>query len=218
MDYHTTKTVLNGEAYRESAVLAAIYGNPEISFGIASLDGNNVRKQKAIITESHKNILIGVNGKAVVDYLEEIGLTKDDLALGLPIMPLVVEHADGTPPVARAVYALTPEGHAVCGGSMPEGAALAIGRLDKNDVLHTTETALTSFANDGGALLCYSCMSRYIALGTENRAEAEIVKKSFGTGSHIFACSAGEICPIHDENGQLKNYFHNFSIVFCKIQ
>ena len=216
VDFATSKTIRNGEAFRETAVLGAIYGNPKFSFEIASLDENKIRKQKAIITESDNNILIGVNGKPVLEYLAEIGLTKDQLDFGLPVIPFVIEHS-GTKPVARAVFAITPEGHAVCGGTMPTGATLAIGRIDMDDVLYTTEKALTPFIEQDSALLCYSCMSRYLAMGANNYAEAEKVSGIAEGSSYIFACSAGEICPLPDEQGKLINIFHNYTIIFCKL-
>jgi hypothetical protein len=198
-------------------VLGAIYGDPKFSFDIAALDEGKVRKQKAIITSSNENILTGVNGKPVLEYFEEIGLTKEEIARGLTIIPLVVDYNDGTKPVARAVYALTPEGHAICGGSMPLGATLALGRLDADDVLSTTEKSLKSFLEKDVTLLVYSCMSRYLALGANNNAEAEKVSEILGDRPYLLAASAGEICPLLNEEGRLKNYFHNFSIIFCKL-
>ena len=217
IDYSTSKTILNGTAYRESAVLGAIYGNLNVSFAIASLDENKVRKQKAIITASSGNILTGVNDKLVLEYLEEVGLTKRDLDMGLGIIPLLIDHPAIGKPVARAVYTLTPEGHAICGGSMPMGSTLAIGRIDMGDVLSTTEKTLSSLAEKDSTVLIYSCMGRYLALGADNNAEAGKVGEICGDSPYLFAYSGGEVCPMPDEEGKLKNIFHNYTIVFCKL-
>jgi hypothetical protein len=217
LDYSSSKTILNGSAYREAVILGAIYGNPKFSFEIASLNETKIRRQKAIITASEGNILMGVNEKPVVEYFEEMGLTRDELARGLTIIPLVVDYNDGTKHVGRAVYTLTPEGHAVCGGSMPLGATLALGQLDMEDVLSTTEKTLKPFMEKDITLLGYSCMSRYLALGVENNAEAEKVREIAGDNPYFLACSAGEICPLVDNENKLKNYFHNFTVVFCKL-
>jgi hypothetical protein len=216
-DYSQSKTIHNGVMYRESVVLGAVYGEPDFSFAVASLNENKIRKQKAIITASQGNILIGVNGKPVLEYLEEIGLIKQEVAMGLPSIPFVIEHKESEMAIPRAVIAITPDGRAVCGGLMPEGATLAIGRLDTDDVLNTTESILESFAEKDGDMLIYSCMSRYLALGGDNNAEAEKVNKTARGSSYIFACSAGEICPVPDGEGGFKNIFHNYSIVFCKF-
>ena len=217
MDYSTAKTIYNGQAYRESVVLGAVCGNPAFSFEIASIEENKIRKQKAIITKSSGNILIGVNGKTALEYLEEIGLTKEQLATGLGVIPLVVDHKDGTRPVARAVFALTPEGYAVCGGAMPEGATLAIGSVNIEDVLLTTDKALRPFIKDDSFLLSYSCMARYLVLGANITAEAEKVKEVAGSKQYLFASSGGEICPLPDADGKFKNYFHNYTNVFCRL-
>jgi hypothetical protein len=141
-------------------------------------------------------------------------------------MPFVVDYNDGTKPVGRAVSALTPEGHAVCGGSMPVGATLAIGGLNADDVLSTTEKTiektLGTFAEENNkndnTVLIYSCMSRYLALGVDNTAEVEKAGEILGDTSYLFSYSAGEICPLPSGQGSLKNYFHNYTAVFCKLR
>ena len=213
----TAKTIYNGMAYREAVVLGAIYGKPKFSFQIASLEESKIRKQKAVITESDGNILIGVNGKVVLEYLEEIGLTKMDIASGQGLVPFVVDHNDGTKPVTRAVFALTPEGHAVCGGAMPVGATLAIGGVDMKDVLYTAEKTLIPFVEKDSVLFSYSCIARYFALSANYTAEAEKVREITGESQYLYACSGGEICPLPDAEGKLKNFFHNYTNVFCKL-
>jgi hypothetical protein len=217
VDYSTSQTIYNGEAFRERVVLGAIYGNPQFTFEVASLNEEKVRKQKAIITSSEGSILTGVNGISVIDYLKEIGLTRTEIEMGLAILPLVVDHKDGTKPVARAIYAITPEGHAVCGGLTPVGATVAIGRIDMDDVLYTTEQSLKALVEEGKFIFNYSCMARYLALGANINAEAERVMEVAGDTPYMYSCSAGEICPLIDEKGNYRNFFHNYSIVFCKL-
>jgi hypothetical protein len=139
--------------------------------------------------------------------------------MGLPSIPLVIEHKDSAIPIPRAVIAITPEGYAVCGGSMPEGGTLAIGRIDMDDVLNTAESALAGFAEKGKGMLIYSCMSRYLTLGANVGAEAEKINGSAGDSPYLYACSAGEICPLPDgsKGGRLKNIFHNYTIICCRF-
>jgi len=220
MDYSTSKTIQNGETYREGVVLGALYGDVKFAFEMASLDEEKVRRQKAVITGAQGNILTEVNGKPVLEYFEEIGLEKKTLELGLAITPLVIQPPDTVNSIARAVYGLTPGGDAVCGGSMPVGASVAIGRMDKGDVLVTTEKVLAPFAlsEQGGVVLCFSCMSRYLALGDNSEAETvSVLCKNADDKPYLFTCSAGEICPLPGEDGKLINYFHNFSVVLCWI-
>ncbi len=216
-DYSTAKTIHNGEAFRDEAVLGAIYGKPNIEYEISSLDEAKIRSQRAIITESDGNILMGVNGKRALSYLIEIGLTKEELATGLGVVPFVVDHKDGTKPVARAVFGLTPDGHAVCGGSMTVGATLAIGRIDMADVLHTAKSMIAPLVDENSAILSYSCIARYLVLGADNTAEAEAVNEICGDTPYMFTCSGGELCPLPDAAGRLRNLSHNFTNVVCRI-
>lgn len=217
MDYSAATTIYNGESFREAVVMGAVYGAPKISFGIASLNEKKIRKQKAIITESNGNILIGVNGKPALEYLEDIGLTKAELSVGVGIVPLVIDHKDGTKPIARGVFGVTPDGYAICGGAMPVNATLALGRIDKEDVLQTTKDAFTALTEKDGVVLSYSCVARYFVLGADNTAEAKIMKETSEDTNYLFASSGGEICPLQDAKGKLKNCFHNYTIVFCKL-
>jgi hypothetical protein len=225
LDYSTAKTIHNGEAGRQTVVICSIIGDIQYTFEVASLNEEKIRKQKALITKSEGNLLIGVNGKTALDYLEEIGLTRSDLATGIGVVPVIVDHLDGTKPVARGIFGLTPDGYAVCGGSMPMGATFAVGRVDMGDVLMTTEAALRRFdsqlSGNDGVMLGYSCMARYLVQGTNYTAEASKVTayvRESGEMPYLFACSGGELCPYPDAEGKLRNFFHNYTAVFCLIK
>ena len=218
-DYSTSSAILNGSLYRNGLVLGAITGEIDMSFEIASINEEKIRKQKAIITKSNGSILMEINGKPALEYLEEIGLTKEDLSIGLGVVPLVIDHKDGTKNVIRGVFAVTPEGYVVCGGSMPEGASIAIGGLDAHDVVTTTEEAIINIKKDSGVMLSYSCIARYLVTSPNVTIEAEKIKElNEGTSNYLFTVSGGEICPLIDENGKLKNYFHNYTNVMCRIK
>ena len=216
-DYSTANTMHNGDIYKDASVLGLIYGTVDYSFEIASLNEEKIGKQEAIITESNGSILIGVNEKTALEYLEELGVSRSIIEAGLGIVPLVIDHGDGTKPVARAVFALTPEGHAVCGGAMPVGATIAVGRIAMEDVLQTTENIVKKVVAKEGIILGYSCMARYLAMGAEIEAEANKMSEMTGGEQYMFAISGGEVCPLPDANGKLKNIFHNYTIALCRL-
>jgi len=216
-DYSTAHTIHNGDVFRESVVLGSIFGDVDYSFEIASLDKEKIGKQEAIITESSGNILISVNEKSVLEFLNDMGITRNVIESGLGILPLVVDNRDGTKPVARAVFAVTPDGHAICGGAMPVGATIAVGRITMDDVLETTEKIVTEVDAKDGIILSYSCMARFLALGTDIEAEARKMSEITGGEHYMFAISGGEICPLPDARGRLKNYFHNYTNVLCRL-
>ena len=217
MDFSTAQTIYNGEGFRDAVTLGLIYGNVNYSFGVASLNDEKIRKQKAVITEAKDNIIISINDKTAYDYLIEIGITKADIESGTAIIPFVIDHKGGTKPVARGVLALTPEGYAVCGGGVNKDMTLAVGRVDVEDVLSTAETLLKPLAGKDGVILSYSCIARYLALGTKYTAEADKVIEVCKDMQYLYVCAGGEICPLPDENGKLKNYYHNYTNVFCKL-
>jgi len=217
LDYSTSGTIYNGKLFRESVIMGAIYGNPKFTLEVASFFENRIMSQKAIITESNGNILMGVNGKTPREYFNEFGMTENELSVGMGFIPLVVDHDDGTKPIARAVFTITPEGYAVCGGVMPVNKTLTLARIDRDDVTDTTESILKPLITKDSGLLSYSCLARYLALGINNRAEAEKVIDIAGDSPFIFAYTGGEICPLPDADGKLKNYFHNYTNVFCLL-
>ena len=100
---------------------------------------------------------------------------------------------------------------------MPVGATLAIGRVDANDVLLTTEKTLKSIVEEASVVISYSCTARYLALGANTTTEAEKIIDVCGDMHYLFASSGGEICPLPDAKGNLKNYYHNYTNVFCSL-
>jgi len=216
--YPTAMTIHNGEAFRESVVLGFIFGDVDYSFEIASLNEEKIGKREAVITEADGNILISVNNKSVLDWLSEVGITKDSFESSLGILPFFIDYVKGAKPVARAVFAITPEGHVVCGGMMPVGATIAVGRITMDDVLESTENAVKRLDSEDGVFLSYSCLARYFALGANHEAEANKVVETAEGKRYSFAISGGEICPLTDTDANQKNLFHNYTNVFCRIR
>jgi hypothetical protein len=86
-----------------------------------------------------------------------------------------------------------------------------------DDVLKTTEDTLKPLLKEDRVILGYSCMARYLVLGTHNTAEAEKISEVAGGTPYLFACSGGEICPLPDADGKLRNFYHNYTIVLCRL-
>ena len=214
IDHSTEGTIHNGNFSRNTLVLGTVCGPVKVSFETAALNDDKIRKQKAVITKSKENILMGINGKTVHEYLTELGL--DEVGF-VDLIPFIVDNNDGTKPVARVVFTFTPEGFAVCGGTMPEGSTLSIGSVDAADVLMTAESAFKPFAEKDSVVIAYSCAARYVVLGMNVTKEAQILASAANDLNIHFAYSGGEICPHSDPQGGLVNCFHNYSIVFCKL-
>jgi hypothetical protein len=195
-----------------------ISGDIKPSFSVASMVETKIMRQKAIITKSRDNILMEVNNMSVIDYMRSIGLASSGRIEGLNTIPFTIDFNDGGKPVVRAIFSMTPEGYAVCGGSMPINTTLGIGSIDHDDVISTTKESMKklSLETKNNGLFIFSCVSRNMALGFDISAEMNTVQNIIGDKAPYFmSYSGGEICPIYTGAGKLINRFHNDTIITC---
>ncbi len=216
--YSNTFTFCNGTVTRDAMALLLISGNIKPRFVMTATSEQNIHKQQAVITASAGSVLKGVNGVSALEYFRSIGLTQG--VEGMSSIPFVVDYKDGTPPVARAIYSLTDEGYAICGGTMPEGGTLSIGRMDVEDILLTAEQSITTLLADEDVkgIIAFPCLGRNMVLGVEPFSEVSRVRQVVGgrVPWHL-AYSGGEICPVYTEKGETRNRFHNFTFIACGI-
>ncbi|MDR3185358.1 MAG: FIST C-terminal domain-containing protein [Christensenellaceae bacterium] len=221
-DYHGASTLCNKSVSKTALVFVLIAGNVTPNFGIAAISADRIRRHRAIITKSNNNILESVNGISTKDYFLSLGLGSADGAIeGINVIPFVLDYKDDTLPVVRAMFSFTPEGYAVCGGNMPEKAILAIGSLDRDDILLTAKELIKGVVdeNSSTALVIFSCVSRTLALGADPLAEMQEVSAVSKSVHYQFCYSGGEICPVYDQNKKKwVNRFHNDTIVFCNFK
>ena len=213
-DYHTSQVIYNGEGFASQVSLVVIGGNINPRFFVMATDESKALKQKAIVTESNGNLLIGVNDMSFLDYLKTIGLSEGSTE-GINGMPLIIDYNDGTPPVTRSAMWINSEGYAVCGGKVPIGSTLAIGVLDNEDVVKGAKDLIEKAKNcmNNGTILMFTCISRLLVLGFDSEAELEIVKTGLKDTQYLIAYSGGEMCPVTNESGKQTNRFHNSTLV-----
>jgi hypothetical protein len=217
MTYANAGVIGNGLVHEKSVVMLLLYGPLEPEFIFASIPDKNIGDRRAIITESDGCILKKVNDISILEYFTDIGVV---LRIGQDntTLPLVVDYGDGSAPVALAVYALTPENWAVCGGEMPEGAFFFCGEIDKDGIMESAGDALARIQKIQGknCLLMLPCVTRFIMMTPEQDEEMRLVRDTFG-GARPFALglSGGEICPVRDRDGVPRNRHHNFSFSAC---
>ena len=225
-DYRNAAVICGGEAYADRAAFLLIGGSVNPEFFIASVPSERISAGKALITGAEGNLVSRINGRPVVDYLVKLGLKKnpDGSVLGINSFPFVVDYNDGTLPVVRVMFALTPEGAAVCGGDIPKGATISVGHIDADKVLSTTRAVLSGLAalDDNACLLMFSCVVRYFALGHEPTAEMELVQDVMkgNEAPFMFVYSGGEMCPVgqkEGDSGKLTNRNHNDTFVLCRL-
>jgi hypothetical protein len=220
-DYHESQTILGKEAFRDRYVFVLFYGKVEPEFFVGGLSEEKAFREKGVVTSSQGNLLKEVNGVPVADYLASLGLEKDENGVlkGINSFPFILNYNDGTPPVIRVMFAITPDGSAVCGGKIPEGATLTVGVINKEEVL-TISSALLQKAKEralegGKSLLVFSCVGRYFAQGFNATAEMDKTREILGNIPFHLCYSGMELCPVTGKDGKIANRSHNDSIIVC---
>jgi len=218
--YSNSFTIHNGVCSRDSISMLLISGNVRPHFVVTATSEQNLQKQQAIITSSEGSLLKKVNDMSAQEYFASIGLTHGKSIEGLSSVPFVVNYNDGSQPVARAIYSLNDDGSASCGGIMPEGGTLSIGRMDVDDILLTAEQSLEKLLKSAGvnSIIMFPCLGRNMVLGMTPLSEIEKVRGILGESLpwHL-AYSGGELCPVYGSNGHTINRFHNFTFIACAI-
>ena len=218
--YDDTYIIYNGECFRDCLSLILISGNVNPKFVVLSTSEQNLSRQQAVITSSEKCLLKEVNGMSALKFFESIGLMIGKGIEGMCSIPFVVDYGDGTQPIARAIYGLSDDGSAVCGGIMPEGGSLCIGKMDIKDILDTAEGATKKLLgfDDINGLIMFPCLGRNMIIAMDPMAEINVVRNLVGkqTPMHL-AYSAGECCPVYGNDGLVANRFHNFTFIGCAL-
>lgn len=217
LDFSRTYTLFNGEGKQDALSFLLIYGDIHPSFFVVSIPEAKIQRQKAVITKSQGNLVKEVNGMLLQTYLENLGILglKRGISLSFAFM---LDYRDGTKPVFRSGYSVTPEGYVLFSGRMPQGATLAIGDIDYPEVLLTLAEILDKLMKlkKSSCFLLFSSITRYMVLDADTTAEMEMVHSTFTNKKpYYFSYTGGEICPIPNDQGKLINRFHNCSLIAC---
>ncbi|MDR1515899.1 MAG: FIST C-terminal domain-containing protein [Synergistaceae bacterium] len=223
-DYKDSQVIFDGGAYRDRFAFALAGGNVNPRFFMASISTERIFSQKGVVTSSCGNQLKSVNGHPVLEYLESLGLKRaeDGGIVGVNSFPFLLDYNDGTLQVVRVIFAITPDGYAVCGGDMPEGAILSVGQIDRDEVLATTAKLVSDVlsAEKFDCVLMFSCVGRYFALGYDPTGEMKRVQELMDLSGvpYQFTYSGGEMCPVSSSRGEgLTNRNHNDTFIMCVL-
>ena len=218
--YSNSFTIHNGVCSRESMSVLLISGQVHPRFVVAATSEQNLQKQQAVITASEGSVLKEINGMSAQKYFSSIGLLHGEGIEALSSVPFVVNYNDGSQPVARAIYSLNSDGSAACGGIMPKGGTLSIGRMDVDDIMLTAEQSLKTLLQSEGinGIIMFPCLGRNMVLGVTPLSEIETVQRILrDTLPWHLAYSGGELCPVYGNDGRAVNRFHNFTFIACAI-
>ena len=213
-------SIYNGEHYSDRICLISMHGSLRPRFFLATISPDKIFAKPALITKSTGHILQEVNGRPVMEYFSNLGLTTaSEKQYAMASLPFMLNYEDGTPPVSKVFIALTEENYALCAGAMPEGASLYIGMFDKEDVLFTSGQAVDKALEDlqdASAMLIYSCISRSMSLGGGSLEELALIQEKVGARIPLLmAYSGGEMCPTQLSNDKAINRFHNNTFIGC---
>ncbi len=221
MDYRGSMVIARGQAYADRFAIVLIHGPIEPTFYVGTISDEKVFAEKGVVTASSGNRLEAINGRPAVEYLLSLGLAQneDGSITGMNSFPVIVDSNDGTQPVVRVMFALTPDGHVVCGGNVPVGSTLTMGRFDSAEIVYTTRRTLSEAlqADKARVMLMYSCIGRYFSLGYDPMSELNLVQEYVHhTGTpYICTYSGGEFCPVYNQSHQPVNRNHNSTFIIC---
>ncbi|MFP3088858.1 FIST C-terminal domain-containing protein [Treponema sp. TIM-1] len=219
-DFRECYMLFNGGHYKDKMSLILVYGNISPKFYLATLSEDKLLDRAALVTSSEGHILKEVNGRPVVEYFEDMGLTKaSETSYAMASLPFMLDYGDGTPPVSKVFIGLNAQKHAICAGAMPEGSTMYLGVFDKDDVLLTSGKLIKKVLQETPspmAIIGYSCISRSMTLGSDLFAEIDLVLGEITKNTpFFFAYSGGEMCPTRINPKAAINRFHNNTFILC---
>jgi hypothetical protein len=217
VDFSGICTCFNGERHGDALVAAAIAGPVRPVFHKSLIPDTCLLNQKAVITESGKNVVKSVNGILAAKYLESLGLIDPGDLNILRTAYFIVTLKDGSY-AARIVQSITPEGYLKFLAVMPEGCALCFANYPPDFIDGTVEESMRTLNESVSArnAFIFSCTGRRWILGLRINIEMEKIDAAVSDSvNYHFAYSGGEFCPVQDAEGRLINRFHNLTLTVC---
>ncbi|MDR2350358.1 MAG: FIST C-terminal domain-containing protein [Deltaproteobacteria bacterium] len=214
------RIVFDGEPHSHSAAIVLLEGNIRPRFVHYPIVEKDPNFKKAVITDSDGPTIKAIDGQNPMEYLEITGLLRKGAIKPENILPIFLHRGEGEDPIPRAVFTHTPEGYLIMGGIAPVNTVMEFGNLNVDYVRETiNRLCLSALLKLPKMLLAYSCVSRNFTLGFNYSIEMEIVQKHLLDKFHyLFSYSVGEICPVLQKDGTLKNRFHNMNLIACAFE
>ena len=218
--YDNCRTFVGGDSGADRLAMVLVRGPVEPEFVVVSLPMQNIDDNRGMVTRSEGYLLREINGVPARRYFETLGLTiMDDVPMA---MPLMLYHEGTSEPVALSIYSANDDGSLCCGDEIPEGASVSIGEITAEGVVASAREAMDrvlACGKRGGALIL-PCASRFLMLEPNQLDEMRTVASKLEGGAampFMGGYSGGEICPMRDGGGALRNRFHNFTFTACVL-
>ena len=214
----TGGVICNGTHVNDGIVVLLAWGELKARFFVTEISEGFIQKQQAIVTKSNDNIVMEINDICSVDYLESIGISREQANGNLFAVAFIINLRDGTKPFARGVHGLTPEGYMIASGPIPENAIMSVGTLDSDDITPITNKALDNIldCDNRKGLLLFPCVSHFWIMQT---TPFDLIQhKINGILPYQIFYSGAEICPVYNEDGRLHNRCHSFTCIACSFE
>jgi hypothetical protein len=204
-------TLVNGKISPDTHVYVAFYGNFEPKFHVTSAFFE-FQSGSVDVTDVSGNILKTLGGMPALEYLTKQGIMMDK---SIRLLPAILTYPNGTK-VVRAFLGVVEGTQFIRASSfIKPGAKITFAHLDSDKTVasaaHLVKEITKTKANNA---IMHSCAARAMALGTKYFAEAEKIDEN-ATFNYSLAYSGGEICPIWDNEGEMINTLHGYTIVAC---
>jgi hypothetical protein len=212
---HLPLVMHNGAIYSDRLALILVCGGAaESLFRVEPLSAMNIYSRPALVTDARDNLLISINDIPAGEFMQQIGIISREKIDGFYAFPLLVDNHDGTGPRTCAIYRMEEDGILRCGETFTRGATLQIVNQVRENVLQSSERIAESMKKEssGKSHLIFSCFGRGAPL-VDLKDEMRLFDKHLGENPYVFIYSGGEFCPIYNERGEIRNSFHQFSIV-----
>jgi hypothetical protein len=213
-------TIFNGDSYTDRMAVILLRGDVHPRFISHSLPGEPHLQQKFTITEARGNKIYSINNMPAGEYFKKLGLmgrSQDEMQV-IYAFPIIVDD-NGESPKNIIISLMDEEGALVSEQDIPPGSRAVVGTISREMVLTSTRLVLKQLEEAEGAngIILMSCFSRVLTL-QDTLEEVNLVIKQMRDlpAPFVFLSSAGEICPAPgDKQGELKNKFHQFTIIAC---
>jgi hypothetical protein len=215
-DFNNSFVIINGEYFTKRAAFIGIYGDFSPKFAVTAILDKTVLKTDDVITDSRRNIITKIADVPVFDYLAEKGICDVNSLDKLIYQPFIFHTTEGVTLVRNFLKADKVKGEIYLCGDAPTGARLDFGLISADTVLETAENLISETKKNFGAnaVLLYSCVSRYWALGLDWEAEISKISHILFGNKWSLAYSGGELFP-QWADGKLKNTLQNNCLIFC---
>jgi hypothetical protein len=215
----TPLIMYNGSSYSDRLALILVCGGAaESRFNIKSLPALNIYSKPALVTGVQGSKLISINNMPAVEFMEKLGIISGNKVNAVYGFPLLVDNNDGMGPKSCAIHSIENGGVLRCGSAIAKGATLKLVSQMREEVLHNSEQLIESIKKEEDKTnhLIFSCFGRSAPL-VDLKEEMELFQKRMGGRPYMFVYSGGEFCPVHDKHGEIRNSFHQFSIISLSL-